>query len=214
LKGLPNIVSAERPFIAVTTYTPNDYSASEQWALPKLEATKAWDITRGSSQIRIGINDFFTSTDINNLHNELKNGKVVYNENNLCLGHGQIVAGCGAALTDNGTGISSIGFNTSLMFTNWGANGIRLLRKNGAHIINCSWITPYISDLDTVVYNTLNQGIIITAGVGNNQQNLTYAGFGTIPQVTYPAAFYSSSTGNQVIAVTATHLDSGSEVFG
>lgn len=36
------------PFSAFYAYEPNDYSVSEQWALPKIEATKAWDITKGS----------------------------------------------------------------------------------------------------------------------------------------------------------------------
>lgn len=212
LKGFKYFESIGRPVGAIYTYTPNDYSASEQWALPKLEAIKAWDITHGSNQVRIGINDLFTHSVINDIHNELKNGKVVYNPDNLCWGHGQTVAGCASALTDNGTGISSIGFNTSLMFTDWGDDGINILRANGAHIINCSWIWWSYPELSTAIYNALNSGIIITAGAGNDQRNESF--LGTIPVITYPAAYNFSDIGGQVIAVTATHLDSGAEVFG
>ncbi|MFA5806463.1 MAG: S8 family serine peptidase, partial [Melioribacteraceae bacterium] len=209
LKGSKYFISVERPVGAISTYEPNDYSASEQWALPKMEATKAWDITRGSSSIKIGINDYFSSYDINNLHNELRSNKVVYNPNNLCLEHGQIVAGCASALTDNGTGIAGIGFNTSLMFTLWTESGIDLLRVNGAHIINCSWIWSDYDALSTAIYNCLNTGVIVTAAVGNNVANVGY-----IPRITYPAAYNFSSIGKQVIAISATHLISGSEVFG
>ncbi|MFA7418596.1 MAG: S8 family serine peptidase [Melioribacteraceae bacterium] len=218
LKGLPNIVSAERPFVAISTYQPNDYSGNAQWALPKIEATKAWDITLGASWVKIAINDIFTAWDFNGYNNQLHDdlvGKISYNPLYNCLGHGQVVAGCAAAATDNGQGIASIGYNSNLMFTNIGAPGIKEARDNGANIINCSWISTNTTGLDTVIFNTLNLGIIVTAASGNEQKELTEASFGTIPVVTYPAAYYYSTIGRQVIAVTATHhLSNGTEVFG
>lgn len=216
LKKSPFIESAERPFIALLAYNPNDYSASEQWALDKIEATKAWDITKGSNQVKIAISDVFRTDVV--LHNELGDGKVVYNPNNKAGGHGQQVAGCAAALTDNGTGISSIGFNVKLMFVEGGdgssgAQGINTARINGAHIINCSWLSNNNTDLNVAVYNALSEGRIITTGAGNDQKNVDF--LGTIPVIPYPAAYNYIINGKlvQVFAITATRLYNESEVF-
>ena len=208
---IPGVKNVDKPFAAISTYTPSDYSASEQWALDMIEATKAWDITTGSEQVNIGISDQFSSTDINNLHIELRNNKVIFNPNNYSLGHGQITSGCASALTDNNLGIASIGYNTKLMFGAGNESGIRQLRANGAHIINCSWISAIESYyVETAIYNALKSGVIITATVGNSQEDLPN---GTIPFVTFPGAYNFPDIGRQVIAVTSTYLDNNSEFF-
>ncbi|MCX6174925.1 MAG: S8 family serine peptidase [Ignavibacteriales bacterium] len=204
----------EGPFFAFYTYNPNDYSASEQWSLPRIEATKTWDITKGSDQVKIAFPDGwkFYSNPETNLHNELRNGKVVYNQNSNSGGHGQQTSGVAAALTDNGSGtISSIGFNSSLMFVAGSPSGINTAVEQGAHIINCSWISGSYGPLDTAVYNALSQGVIVVASAGNDQNNVS--GIGTIPVCVYPAAYNFSDIGKQVIAVSATGLSGSTEYF-
>jgi subtilisin family serine protease len=50
---------AEPQFIRKTNYTPNDYYFTQgvQWAIKKIQAEQAWDITKGSSSVIIGIVD-------------------------------------------------------------------------------------------------------------------------------------------------------------
>lgn len=201
------------PFTAYYTYQPNDYSATEQWSLPRIEATKAWDITKGSAQVKIGFPDGwkFYSNPETNLHVELRNGKVVYNQLSTSGGHGQQTSGVAAALTDNAVGIASIGFNTSLIYVAGSPAGIDTAVAHGAQIINCSWIDGDWLPLHDVIYNALNQGRIVVASIGNDQNDVS--ALGTIPVCAYPAAYNFPAIGRQVIAVSATGLSGSTEYF-
>lgn len=61
-------------------YVPNDSLTSQQWALDKIQAFKAWDITPGSDTIVIGCID----TGIDYLHPDIKN-KMFYNKGEMGL---------------------------------------------------------------------------------------------------------------------------------
>lgn len=92
VKTHSGIASADRPFIAIRSYTPNDYTPSEQWSLDRIGAPRAWNITTGSVQVKIAIVDTFGVTNPT-LHIELQGNKVEYNPDDLTRGHGQVVAG-------------------------------------------------------------------------------------------------------------------------
>jgi serine protease len=118
--------------------------------------------------------------------------------------HGTWVAGCASAATDNGTGISGVGFKTKLLFTkhladnepeaatNYSSNtyqGILYAATHGAKIINCSWGGSTASAVyqDIISYVTLDLGCLVVAAAGNG---------GTTTPV-YPAAYeYVLSIGN------------------
>ncbi len=99
--------------------------------------------------------------------------------------HGTMVAGCASASTNNGIGISSVGFNTKLLFTkhfadnqpgtgsNYSSNlydGILYAATHGAKIINCSWGGYYRSSIaqDIIEYVTLDLGCLVVAAAGNS----------------------------------------------
>lgn len=67
---------AEPDYVAVVYYVPNDPGYANQWALPKIQAPQAWDLTKGSSTIRIAILD----TGIDQDHEDLA-AKIVANKN-------------------------------------------------------------------------------------------------------------------------------------
>ena len=104
--------------------------------------------------------------------------------------HGTMVAGCASASTNNGMGISSVGFNTRLMFTkhyadnqtgsNYSSNlyeGVLYAATHGANIINCSWggYNPNTIAQDIITHVTLDLGCLVVAAAGNsNLENPIY----------------------------------------
>ncbi len=173
---------AEPDHIAVAFYVPNDPGYANQWALPKIQAPQAWDLTRGSSTIRIAILD----TGIDQDHEDLR-AKIVANVNFTTSrtvddrhGHGTHVAGIAAAITDNGRGIAGVGFHTSLMNVkvlddtgsgqySWIANGIIWAADNGAHVINMSLGgSATSSTLESAVKYAYSKGAVLVAAAGNS----------------------------------------------
>lgn len=140
----PTVEYAEKIPLDYITYTPNDPSfGSNQWYLKKINAEKAWDISKGDPKITVAIVDNAIDIDHPDLEgnawinpNEIAgNGKdddnngyvddingwdVAGNDNNpqptnSSMSHGTHCAGDAAATADNNTGIASIGFNVSII---------------------------------------------------------------------------------------------------
>lgn len=99
--------------------------------------------------------------------------------------HGTMVAGCASASTNDGVGISGIGFNTKLLFTKHYADnqpdnstsyssnlyeGVLYAALHGAKIINCSWGNPNASGIaqEIINYVTIELGCLVVAAAGNS----------------------------------------------
>ncbi len=206
LKANSEVEYAEGPIVGYLTISPNDPWYQDQgyrWSFDVINAEGAWNITKGSPLIGIGINDRFYLGQAQQLHQELVN-KVVYMNISGFGDHGTIVAGVAAAQTNNGTDIASLGWNLNLLLHDWGVQGIYNLVTNGADVINFSWITSDYNPLRESIQNALLQGRICVASAGNNEF--------PIPGVRYPAAYNFGSLG-QVIAVSGTELVNGTERF-
>ncbi len=98
--------------------------------------------------------------------------------------HGTMVAGCASAATNDGVGISGVGFNTKLLFTKHYADnqpsnsnsytsdlyeGVFYAATHGAKIINCSWGNPNYSGIaqDIITHVTMDLGCLVVAAAGN-----------------------------------------------
>ncbi len=122
-------------------FQPNDPAMSNQWHIPDISLSSAWDLCKGDTNVTIGIVD--TGVDIN--HPDLKaniwtnpidstyngidednNGKIddVHgwdlgnNDNNPINAtdlHGTHVAGCASAVTNNSIGVASPGFKCRII---------------------------------------------------------------------------------------------------
>ena len=136
---------AEPKFVYTLEYVPNDPFYSSQYALQKIKAAEAWNITTGDTAIIIAIIDTGVDWDHPDLaaniwtnRNEIpENG--IDDDNNGFIDdirgwdfgglngtpdnnpmedrpdHGTHVAGDASAVTDNSIGISSIGFKSKIM---------------------------------------------------------------------------------------------------
>ncbi len=111
---------------------------------------------------------------------------VDYNNNptdNDPNGHGTLVAGVAAAVTNNRIGIASISYNLKLMPVNGWSDGIIYAAENGADIINCSWGGPQFSQADKEVIDYASGlGSIIVAAAGN-ENNAIFMYPGNYPSV-------------------------------
>jgi len=178
----PNVEYAEPNYIAYAIGEPNDPYFSKQWGMTKIEAPKAWDVTTGSSVVKIAILD----TGIDQDHEDLKD-KIAGNRNFTTsrtvddrYGHGTHVAGIAAAATNNGKGVAGVGYNSSLLnvkvlndqgsgYYSWVANGIIWAADNGAKVINMSLGgSSSSSTLESAVNYAWSKGVVLVAAAGNS----------------------------------------------
>jgi subtilisin family serine protease len=132
---------AEPDYIARPARVPNDPEYANQWALAKINAPTAWDVTTGDANVIIAIVDsgvdathpdfadrlWVNDDPVNGVDDDL-NGKVddlngwnVFANNSDISdlnGHGSEVGGVAGAATNNGAGVAGICWNCSLMFVN------------------------------------------------------------------------------------------------
>ena len=214
----PNVEYAEPNYIRKAFLTPNDprYTSTEQWGIDKIQAPQAWDTETGKASVVIAILDTGVDHDHEDLQGNMwtdSNGYHGYDyvngdsdpDDDHSQSHGTHCAGIVAAVTDNGTGIAGVSWESEIMAvkvlnsigegTLWDEiNGIDYAVDNGADIISMSFGTtfypPPSSALERDAINdAYNKGCLLVAASGNNNQ----------PYVAYPAAY------DNVIAVGATN---------
>lgn len=201
-KAMPEVEYVEPNFIASAFLTPNDSYYSTQWGLPKMSASAAWDSAKGSFG-PIAVVDTGILTSHPDLSGEILSGFNFVNDTtnaNDDNGHGTHVSGIIGALTNNGIGVSSIGYKSTLIpvkvldSTGSGtygdvASGIIFAADKGAKVINMSLGGASSSTtLQNAVNYANNKGVYIVAAEGNSASSTPL----------YPAA----CTG--VLAVSAT----------
>jgi len=189
---VPGVFGIEYGPVYETLSEPNDYSTTfnGNWALDLINANGAWNVTTGNSNINIAISDqnFYIN------HEEL-NGKINHYDttNTATRTHGTAVATIAAGNTNNGVGLSSIGYNSSLSLYRMNYNDVLMASYAGARVINLSWASgcsfnPYVQAAIDEVYNN---GTFIVAAAGNGTT------CGGADNLVYPAAY------NHVFSVTS-----------
>jgi thermitase len=175
--------------VPVQTTTPSDPWFPNQWHLTRIGAPAAWDVTCGSSNVIIAILD----TGVDGTHPDLAGlmvpGWNVYNNNNNTadvLGHGTSVAGCAAAMSNNGLGVASVSWNSRLMPIRISdtagtatysamAAGLTWAADHGAKVANISYIASDNSTVRSAAQYFMNHGGVVTAAAGNYSTNMTGA---------------------------------------
>jgi len=147
---------------ALDSIIPNNPMLGQQWAVNRINLSRAWAVTTGSNAVRVGVID----TGINGNHEGLRNRvnvqlsrDFVGNTNGLVdlNGHGTHVAGIIGAEGNNGIGIAGVNWNVQLVSLtvltstgHWGPQGraavasaVNHARINNIPILNASIVIGY-----------------------------------------------------------------------
>jgi len=183
----PEIVEAPQ-----SLFVPNDYTAAytNDYALEKINAQGAWDITKGSADVVIAITD----VNYHMNHEELLGKYVLTTPNfNTDYAHGTAVAITAAGNTNNGIGKSSIGYLSSLQLRSNSYNEVISASYSGAHVVNMSWSTGcnFSTYAQEAIDEAYANGTVLVASAGNGTT------CGGPDNLVYPAAY------NHVIAVSS-----------
>lgn len=118
LEELSFVQSADPNYIVEINDVPNDTYYSEQYALELISAPQAWNITKGSANVRVGVIDTGVANHVD-LNANLGTGYDFYNDNSITtddvVGHGTRVAGIIGAVGNNGIGVAGVNWNVTII---------------------------------------------------------------------------------------------------
>ncbi len=189
LSARDGVTALEPNLLRQPTITPNDPGRTSQWALGKIDAYTAWDVTRGTGQV-IAVLD--TGVDLN--HPDLAahllagydyvSGDADPSPDPAAgnAAHGTHVAGIANAVTNNGVGIAGVAWDARTLplriISSTGASstnialGILYATDHGATVINLSlggpgWVKI---ERDAVNYAAAH-GVLVVASAGNEDSS-------------------------------------------
>jgi subtilisin family serine protease len=186
---VPGLSGIEYGPVYETLVEPNDYhtytyynnpSLTSDWHLDLIWAQAAWDVTHGTEAIAISDQNYWDN------HEDLV-GKILYYDTNntLSQGHGTAVATAAAANTNNGVGISSIGYDSPLGLFRMNYNEVLQAAYDGYKVVNMSWTSGcnYNQYVDDALHEVYGLGVFLVASAGNGST------CGSPTELVYPAAY-------------------------
>ncbi|MDP2672124.1 MAG: Ig-like domain-containing protein [Candidatus Daviesbacteria bacterium] len=176
----PRVEYAEPNILGQLQDTPNDPFLTNQWFLPKIAASSAWDISKGNSNVVVAVIDSGVKADHEDLIGKIVPGYNYYDNNTDTSdknGHGTGVVGVVAASTNNGIGVASLGRDIAVMplvvcSTGCSAYGttksLVYAVDHGAKAANISiaWGSS-VSSMHDAIYYAWDKGVITVAAAGN-----------------------------------------------
>ena len=224
ISGIEGVVSVSSQSDARVMFTPDDPAISDQWALGKIDAYSAWDITRGADSVIVAILDtgidwnhpdlaanMWSNADGYHGYNFISDNWYPMDDNingyddngdwvaNVFTYHGTHVAGVVGAVSDNGEGMAGLA-NIKLMAVkvmNESGEGTDATVSAGLH-----WATDNGADIVTMSLGVDGVSIALENAVEYAASHgvimVAAAGNSGTSVVSYPAAF------PDVIAVGAT----------
>ncbi|OYQ33024.1 hypothetical protein CHU92_13975 [Flavobacterium cyanobacteriorum] len=179
---------------------PNDYGSTSpvinlganasRKDLDYINAPKAWDITTGSNQIKIGISD--SNIDTTDVDLQLKTQRLFplrniytnpayFDVNNTGSWHGTSTASLAAAQGNNGAGTVGVCYDCSIVANSYtyfynhqgqSYNMLLQLAQSGVKVINMSWAIMLVSEGYTAEQWIIDEitedyNVVMVAGAGN-----------------------------------------------
>ncbi|MDO5124121.1 MAG: S8 family serine peptidase [Eubacteriales bacterium] len=216
ISTVDEVVATIDEYISEGDSTPNDTSYSSQWAPAKINLPSAWNITTGSSSVKVGVID----SGIQGTHPDLKNrvnttlSKDFTGSGNALTdlsGHGTHVAGIIGAQGNNSTGVTGVCWNVSLVSLKAGLydsdtgkctmNATRFVsaldyaQANGIPIVNVSYGGGSI--LSSERTSLLSYSGLVVCSAGNDGEDTTDVG----------ASYYGYNTSNMLAVASTTSAD-------
>ena len=184
LARLPQVKFVEKNYQYSPALVPDDPEYGNQWHLPKILASDAWDVTQGGAGAVIAILDSGIDAFQPDLGSKLVAGFNTSSGNtdtSDAFGHGTEVAGVAGALTNNTVGVAGVAGASPLMpvrVTNAAgvatadsiASGIVWATDHGARVVNLSFDgIAGSATIRTAAEYAINHGTLVVAAAGNCQ---------------------------------------------
>lgn len=161
---------------------PNDPWYPNQWSLAKIGAPTAWATTTGAADVTIAILDTGVDGSHPDLASKMVPGWNVYDNNSNTsdvVGHGTMVAGTAAAISNNGQGVASVAWGCSIMpirisdlngnaTYSAAASGLNWAADHGAKVANISYIMTDSSAVTSSARYFQSKGGVVTVSSGNS----------------------------------------------
>lgn len=182
--------SLNKNYILTAEATPNDPSYVQQPYLGQINLPHAWDVTTGAEDVLIAIVDSGVESTHPDLAGKITEGWNVRTNSadyRDVKGHGTLVAGTAAAMSDNAVGVSGVAWENPILAVRVSddagqatardvAAGILWATNRGAKVINVSFAPLWSNTLvKSACEHAFNRGslVVISAGNGGGTQTAT-----------------------------------------
>jgi thermitase len=180
----PEVLYAEPNWVYSAAVIPNDVRFGELWALDRIQAPAAWDLTTGDRAVKVAVVDTGIAYDHPDLAPHVVPGwDFVSNDPDPVdqHGHGTHVAGTIGARGNDAVGVTGVNWNVALMPvqvlspTGNGRNdqiseGLAFAARNGAKVVNASLGGNNFSQtMEAVIRDA--PGTLFVVAAGNSARN-------------------------------------------
>lgn len=208
---LSSVEYVEPDGMAYAFKAPNDTDYAKLWAMPKIKAEDAWEISTGSNSVTVGIVDTGVQVNHPDLQGNAQKSDAISpacTVNGDKGAHGSHVAGTIGAVGNNSTGVA--GINWTVKINGYGVlcsvcdnggigcgsfsdiiTGINKAVSDNVDIINMSLGgNQHSTAMQQALRNARNQGILVVVAAGNSNADT----IGFYP-ARYPEVMTVSATG-------------------
>ena len=205
LKEDHRLKNVELDMIVTLDQTITDPSFNRSWALPKIEAPDAWDISTGDGIIVAVLDTGVDGTHPDLAANMVPGWNIFDNNDNTAdvHNHGTWVAGTIAAAANNGMGSAGVAWSAEIMpvriaapdataFFSTIANGIRWAADHGAKVVNVSYSgVAGSSTIRSAAQYLRNKGGVLVVSAGNSGSRLNYSPSDVFETFPFPVQYSS-----------------------